>query len=84
MNKVFDMLNEEFIDADQMELIAPPERYRQVEEDDYHLKSVAVYSNGVFVFLGMIDEDKQQLFSGYMSCKEAQKRGITWESWEDE
>ena len=54
MAKVFDVLTEEFIDADRMELIAPPERYHQVEEDDYHLKSVVVYSNGVFAGMGMI------------------------------
>lgn len=84
MNKVFDVLNEEFIDADQMEVIAPPERYQQVEEDDFHLKTIAVYSHGVFAGMGLIDEVKQQLFSGYVSCEKAKERGITWESWEDE
>lgn len=84
MAKVFDVLTEEFIDADRMELIAPPERYYKAEEEDFHLKTIAVYVRGVFAGMGMIDEDKQLLFSGYISCKEAQKRGITWETWEDE
>lgn len=84
MNKVFDTLKEEFIDASEIEIIAPPERYQTVYEDDYHLKTVAVYKDGIFVGIGMLDESKQLLFSGFISCKHASDSGFIWETEEDE
>lgn len=74
--KVFDVLQEEFVDEKDKELIAPPERYKEVVDDDFHLETVAVYSDGICVGTGMLDRKRQLLFSGYITCEMAKKEDL--------
>lgn len=76
--KVFDVLQEKFIDEKDKELIAPPERYHEVVDDDFHLETVAIYSDDIFVGTGMLDRKRQLLFSGYVTCERAKERGCEW------
>ena len=52
-------------------------------ERDYHLKDVMVFKNGQCVGHGLLDEDRQLLFSGYITCEMARVSGFVWKCCEE-
>lgn len=77
--KLYDKFAEEFIDEKERDMCAPPERYTEMGERDYHLKDVMVFKNGQCVGHGLLDEERQLLFSGYITCEAAKVCGFVWE-----
>ncbi|MBQ1294166.1 MAG: hypothetical protein IIY21_09015 [Clostridiales bacterium] len=81
--KLYDRFAEEFIDEKERDMCAPPERYEEMGERDYHLKDVMVFKNGQCVGHGLLDESRQLLFSGYITCEMAKASGFVWKCGEE-
>lgn len=80
--KMYDKFADEFIDEKDRDMIAPPERYVEMGENDYHLKDVIVFKGSQFVGHGLLDEKRNLLFSGYVTCEMAEKLGYVWKDGE--
>lgn len=81
--KLYDRFAEEFIDEKERDMCAPPERYEEMGERDYHLKDVMVFKNGKCVGHALLDESRQLLFSGYITCVGARVSGFVWKCGEE-
>lgn len=53
-------------------------------EPEASLETVAVYTDGIRVGTGMLDRKRQLLFSGYITCEMAKKRGFVWVTAEED
>lgn len=53
-------------------------RYKEMDERDYHLKDVLVFRNGRYIGRGLLDENRNLLFSGYVTCEMAKLAGFEW------
>jgi hypothetical protein len=82
--KLYDKFAEEFIDEKERDPIAPPERYVELGESDYHLKDVMVFKGSQFIGSGLLDENRHLLFSGYVTCEVASMLGYTWKDGEND
>ena len=82
--KVYDRFAEEFIDESEMNTIAPPERYKVMGENDYHLKDIMLFKNGLCIGHGLLDEGKMLIFSGYITCEYAKDKGYEWSRGDEE
>ena len=81
--KIYDRFAEKFIDEQERETCAPPERYVKMGERDYHLKDVMVFKNGQCVGHALIDETRNILFSGYITYEAAKIAGFEWKRGEE-
>lgn len=82
--KAYDRFTEEFVDESELDTMAPPERYRLMQENDYHLKDIMIFKDGVCIGHGLLDEQRMLIFSGYITCELAEKNGYCWSSGDEE
>lgn len=82
--KAYDKFTEEFVDESELDTMAPPERYMLMQENDYHLKDIMIFKDDVCIGHGLLDEQRMLIFSGYITCELAEKKGYSWSSGDEE
>ena len=80
MTKIYDRLEDKYIDPSEIDPNESAKRYIHFNEEEYKLKDVVIRRNGEFSSHGYLDETRQILFSGHIPCDLARELGITWET----